>query len=84
MASPPEKSSPIVGDRLIIFAQLAFGAVLVGFGAFLAVIFPDSKEIGTLVIGAGAAMLPTGAAAAASSRIPRPAAASTHKSTTDV
>jgi hypothetical protein len=61
--------SPVRGDRLIIFAQLVFGALLVGFGSLLAVIFPDTKEIGTLVIGAGAALLPGGAAASASSRI---------------
>jgi hypothetical protein len=70
--APNDRPSPIVGDRLIIFAQLVFGALLVGVGAFFAVIFPDTKEVGTLVIGAGAAMLPTGAAAAASSRIKKP------------
>ena len=57
------------GDRWIIGAQRAFASFLIVVGAFVAVIFPDAETIGTAIIGAGAALLPVGAAASASARI---------------
>ena len=60
------------GDRWIIGAQLAFATFLIVVGAFVAVIFPHAETIGTAIIGAGAALLPVGAAASASARIQRP------------
>jgi hypothetical protein len=64
-------------DHRIVLAQLRYGSLLVIGGASLAVIFGltfnDDKgvalAIGTAVVGAGAALLPAGAAATASNRI---------------
>jgi hypothetical protein len=57
-------------DRLLIFAQLLFGAALVVFGALLAALTKQAThDIGTAVIGVGAALIPAGAAASASARI---------------
>src|SRR4051794_3351859 len=64
-------------DRDIVTTQLRLGAGLIALGAVLAVVFglafDDTNGIaiamGTAVIGAGAALLPAGAAASASARI---------------
>jgi hypothetical protein len=69
-------------DRMIIVVQLVVGAVLVMFAALLLVIFKATNVLGgsgdltavagsvaTGVLGVGAALLPSGAAASASARI---------------
>jgi hypothetical protein len=69
-------------DRMIIVVQLVVGAVLVMFAALLLVIFKVTNVLGgsgdltavagsvaTGVLGVGAALLPSGAAASASARI---------------
>jgi hypothetical protein len=72
-----------IQDRTIILTQLGLGASLVVFGALLLVIFKATNVFGTsssdlttiggnvatAVLGIGAALLPAGAASAASSRI---------------
>ncbi len=58
------------GDRWLIFAQLLFGVALVVFGALLAALTKQAThDIGTAVIGVGAALIPAGVAASASARI---------------
>jgi hypothetical protein len=66
-------------EQRIIVAQLWIGASLIAFGAVLAIVFgvvvedegqeSISLAIGTAVIGAGAALMPPGAAAGAGARI---------------
>ncbi len=68
-------------DRSIIVVQLILGTFLVIFGALLLVIFKATDVLGTpslgnvggnvatAVLGVGAALLPAGAAGAASTRI---------------
>jgi hypothetical protein len=77
-AGDPSASYDPAKDRTIIITQLGLGTLLVLVGAALGVIVhevgPDSANdialsIATAVIGVGAALLPAGAAATASSRI---------------
>ena len=79
----PGASNNSSRDRAIILIQLGLGAGLVVFGALLLVIFKATNVLGTsssdlttiggnvatAVLGIGAALLPAGAASAASSRI---------------
>jgi hypothetical protein len=62
---------PQKGDRWIIFAQIAFGAALVMLGGFLAAFTSGAETVATAIIAVGAAMIPPGAASAASVRILR-------------
>ena len=64
-------------ERRIIYFQMALGASLILTGALLVAVFTYTESIATTIIGAGAALLPSGAAAAASARIKQttPAAA---------
>jgi hypothetical protein len=63
-------TEPQRGDRWLILAQLLLGAALVVFGALLAALSKEAvHDIGTAVIGVGAALLPAGVAASASARI---------------
>jgi hypothetical protein len=58
------------GDRWLILAQLLLGVGLVVFGALLAALTrAATHDIGTAVIGVGAALIPAGVAASASARI---------------
>jgi hypothetical protein len=64
------QAGPQRGDRWLIFAQLFSGVALVVFGALLAALTKAAThDIGTAVIGVGAALIPAGAAASASARI---------------
>lgn len=65
--APPGAGS----DRLIIVAQIAAGVLLVIFGACLEAFagLTATDNISLAVIGVGAALLPSGAAASASARI---------------
>ncbi len=56
-------------ERRIIYFQLAIGASLVLAGGLLVAIFTYTQSVGTAIIGAGAALLPAGAAASANARI---------------
>lgn len=81
--SNPSGSGNPSRDRTIILIQLGIGAGLVVFGALLLVIFRATNVLGTsssdlttiggnvatAVLGIGAALIPAGAAGAASSRI---------------
>ena len=71
-ATPPPQ--PAAGapnwDRIVILAQLVAGVALVVFGALLAALTKEAThDIGTAVIGVGAALIPSGAAASATARI---------------
>jgi hypothetical protein len=74
---PPASGDDEWAERKIIKAQLWVGAFLIAFGATLAVVFgvvlDDTDKvalaIGTAVIGAGAALMPPGAAAGAGQRL---------------
>ncbi len=59
------------GDRIIVAAQLLLGFLLVVFGACLVAFagLSDKSSVAIAVIGVGAAVLPSGAAASASARI---------------
>jgi plastocyanin len=63
-------SSP-TGDRAIVVIQLLVGFLLVVFGACLVAFanLSDKSGVAVAVIGVGAAVLPSGAAASASARI---------------
>jgi hypothetical protein len=70
--APPQRAATRAqkGDRWLIFAQLLLGVGLVVFGALLAALSKAAThDIGTAVIGVGAALIPAGAAASASARI---------------
>jgi len=73
-ATPPQPQPPSGAapnwDRVVIIAQLLAGVALVVFGALLAALTKEAThDIGTAVIGVGAALIPAGAAASASARI---------------
>jgi hypothetical protein len=66
---PPSAAAPN-WDRIVIIAQLVAGVALVVFGALLAALTKEAThDIGTAVIGVGAALIPAGAAASATARI---------------
>ena len=62
-------AEPQKGDRWIIFAQIAFGSALVMLGGFLAAYADGADAVATAIIAVGAAIIPPGAASAASTRI---------------
>jgi hypothetical protein len=72
-----DASASEAAEHLIIKTQIWVGAGLIGLGAILGVVFgvvltDDDKvalAIGTAVIGAGAALMPPGAAAGAAARV---------------
>jgi hypothetical protein len=69
---PPETGKAPNWDRVLIVLQLVAGVALVVFGAVLAALTKEAThDIGTAVIGVGAALLPAGAAASATARITR-------------
>lgn len=75
-AAPKETAAGLAAapnwDRLLIVLQLVAGLALVVFGALLAALTREAThDIGTAVIGVGAALLPAGAAASATARISR-------------
>jgi|SRR5262245_12831865 len=67
---PPAAAAAPNWDRVVIVLQLAAGVALVVFGALLAALTKEgTHDIGTAVIGVGAALIPAGAAASATARI---------------
>lgn len=70
--APPRRAATRAqkGDRWLIFAQAVIGSWLGGLRSVLAALSKAAThDIGTAVIGVGAALIPAGAAASASARI---------------